>query len=309
MSKKPRQEGSFGRHLADRARAICTDAARVAADAKLPEGEAIHEIRRQLKRWRALLRLMTGAVGKPAERMSGEARALMKALATARDAQSALDALRDLAKSEVPVPKRALKAMATCMRQIRGDAERHAFTPAARKQLRDYFARAASALDGWPFATMRLADAADSLTDTYRRARKLVPGDWRHAGARELHALRRRVVEFRHQIDLLADLWPSSADAWGGEAQRLRGRLGACQDLAVLDAMMDADGPLARWRADVRPAVAARRQAHLKAAARIADRLFDDKPKRFHRRILTLSASGAPNARVPKRRPSDRKSR
>jgi hypothetical protein len=88
----------------------------------------------------------------------------------------------------------------------------------------------------------------------------------------------------------------------------LRGRLGACQDLAVLDAMMEADGPLARWRADVRPAAAARRQAHLKAAARIAELLFDDKPKRFQRRILTLSASSAPNARTPKRRPSDRKS-
>ena len=309
MSKKPPQSANFGRDLAGRARAICADAGRAAGNTALARSDAIHEIRRQLKRWRALLRLVAGPVGKQADRMSDQARTLMKSLATARDAQSALDALRDLEKSEVPVAKRSLKAMAARMTEVRDAAERQALTPAVRKELTDYFARATAALDRRPLATANFSDVTDRLTDTYRRARKLLPDDWRHAGNRRLHALRRRVVELRHQVDLLAHLWPRPADAWVNDAQRLRGRLGSCQDLAVLDAMADAGRPLSRWRSALAPAIAARRRVHLKAAARVAGRLFEDKPKRFHRRISALGDIGSARTPAVPHRPPRRQSR
>jgi hypothetical protein len=75
---------------------------------------------------------------------------------------------------------------------------------------------------------------------------------------------------------------------WAEEAQRLRNRLGACQDLAVLTALTAPRQPLARWRSRLAPAVEARRAAHLKTAARIASRLFAEKPKAFRRRIAAL---------------------
>jgi hypothetical protein len=46
--------------------------------------------------------------------------------------------------------------------------------------------------------------------------------------------------------------------------------------------------PLAPWRSRLTPLIEQRRAAHLKTAARIAGRLFAEKPKAFRRRIAAL---------------------
>src|ERR1051325_2436410 len=97
------QEGSFGDGLAAAARSIIADARRALADTELSEPDAVHEGRKALKSWRALLRLLARPLGEPADQMRDEARDLMRSLSGARDAQSALDALNDLRKSDVPL--------------------------------------------------------------------------------------------------------------------------------------------------------------------------------------------------------------
>ena len=129
---------------------------------------------------------------------------------------------------------------------------------------------------------------ADGLISTYRRARQLVPDDWPNAEAEHLHDLRRRVVEHRHQMDLIEPLWPRLGKVWAEEAQRLRNRLGACQDLAMLTNFTAPHQPLAHWRSRLTPLIEDRRGAHLKSAARLAGRLFAEKPKAFRRRISAL---------------------
>jgi hypothetical protein len=83
-------------------------------------------------------------------------------------------------------------------------------------------------------------------------------------------------------------LWPRLGQVWAEEAQRLRNRLGACQDLAVLAGFTTPHQPLAPWRSRLAPVIAARRAAHLKSAARLSGRLFAEKPKAFRRRIAAL---------------------
>ena len=46
--------------------------------------------------------------------------------------------------------------------------------------------------------------------------------------------------------------------------------------------------PLAPWRSRLMPLIEDRRGAHLKTAARLAGRLFAEKPKAFRRRISAL---------------------
>ena len=46
--------------------------------------------------------------------------------------------------------------------------------------------------------------------------------------------------------------------------------------------------PLAPWRSRLTPVVEGRRAAHLKTSARLAGRLFAEKPKAFRRRIEAL---------------------
>jgi CHAD domain-containing protein len=281
-------DNSFGDSLADAARSIIADARSSLTNSKLSDAEAVHEVRKALKRWRALMRLLSGPLGEQAEQMRIEARDLMRALTGARDAQSTLDAIADLRKTEVPFSETSMETIRGRVTAIKDAAEQTGFSQDMRERLGRYLDFAALSVDRWPLKAIAFDVVADALTSTYRRARQLVPERWPDTDAEHLHDLRRRVVEHRHQMDLVEHLWPRLGQVWAEEAQRLRNRLGACQDLAVLTALAAPHQPLAPWRSRLTPAIEARREAHLKTAARIASRLFAEKPKAFRRRIAAL---------------------
>ena len=279
---------SFGDGLAAAARSIIADARSSLSDTELTDAEAVHEVRKALKRWRALMRLLSRPLGEQAEQMRTEARDLMRALSSARDAQSTLDALADLRKADVPVSDTSMETIRGRLSEIKSTAEQTGFTPAMRERLSRYLDFAILSLERWPIKAIDFDTTADALTVTYRRARQLMPDNWQDSDAEHLHDLRRRVVEHRHQMDLVEHLWPRLGQVWAEEAQRLRNRLGACQDLAVLGGFTAPHQPLAPWRSRLTPMIEARRAAHLKTAARLAGRLFAEKPKAFRRRMAAL---------------------
>jgi len=279
---------SFGDALAAAARSIIADARRALADPELSDSEAVHDVRKALKRWRALLRLLARPLGEQADQMRAEARELMRSLAGARDAQSSLDALADLRKADVPFSPTSLDTIGKRLTAIKDAAEQTGFTKDTRDRLSRYLDYATLSLERWPLMAINFDTVADGLISTYRRARQLVPEDWLEADAEHLHDLRRRVVEHRHQMDLMEPLWPRLGQVWAEEAQRLRNRLGACQDLAVFIGLTAPHQPLAHWRSRLVPVIEARRESHLKAAARLAGRLFAEKPKAFRRRVSAL---------------------
>jgi CHAD domain-containing protein len=281
-------QGSFGDGLADAARAIIADARRALNDPELTDPEAVHDLRKALKRWRALLRLLARAVDEPADQMRMEARELMRALSGARDAQSALDALADLKKSDLPFSATSADTIRKRLTEMRDAAEKTSFTPEMRDKLSRYLDFATLSLERWPLKAIDFDIVADGLIATYRRARQLVPDDWPSVEPEHLHDLRRRVVEHRHQMDLIEPLWPRLGKVWAEEAQRLRNQLGYCQDLAVLANFTAPHHPLAPWRSRLTPVIEGRRAAHLKTSARLAGRLFAEKPKAFRRRIEAL---------------------
>ena len=267
-------DSSFGDGLAAAARAIIADARTALADPELSDAEAVHEVRK--------------ALGEPADQMRTEARELMRALSGARDAQSTLDALADLRKAEMPFSDTSMETIRRRLAEIKNAAEQTSFTKEMRAMLSRYLDFAMLSLERWPLKAIDFDTVADALTSTYRRARQLLPDSWRDAEAEHLHDLRRRVVEHRHQMDLVEHLWPRLGQVWAEEAQRLRNRLGACQDLAVLANFTGPHQPLAPWRSRLAPVVIARRDTHLKTAARVAGRLFAEKPKAFRRRMAAL---------------------
>jgi CHAD domain-containing protein len=220
--------------------------------------------------------------------MRTEARELMRGVAGARDFQSALDALSDLRKADLPLSPTSVETIRARLTEFRDAAEAKTFTKSMRARLSRYFDYATLSLERWPLKAIDFDIVTDGLTSTYRRARQLVPDSWPEAEPEHLHDLRRRVVEHRHQMDLVEPLWPRLGKVWAEEAQRLRNRLGSCQDLAVLSSLTEPHQPLAPWRSRLAPLIAARRSAHLKTAHRLAGRLFAEKPKAFRQRIAAL---------------------
>ena len=283
-----RDDSSFGDGLAAAARSIIADGLRALTDPELSDPEAVHEVRKALKRWRALLRLLGRPLGEQADQKRTEARELMRAIAGARDAQSALDALADLRKANLPFSPTSTETIHARLTEMRDAAEATSFTKNMRDRLSRYLDYATLSLERWPLKAIDFDTVTDGLTSTYRRARQLVPDGWSEAEAEHLHDLRRRVVEHRHQMDLVEPLWPRLGKVWAEEAQRLRSRLGSCQDLAVLAQFTAPHQPLAPRRSRLSPLIEARKNAHLKSAQRLAGRLFAEKPKAFRRRIAAL---------------------
>ena len=79
---------------------------------------------------------------------------------------------------------------------------------------------------------------------------------------------------------------------WTDEAERLRDRLGRCQDLEILKRLTEPHQPLAHWRSRLTPPCNDRTTELSQRAARIAHRLFAEKPRAFRQRLETLWENG-----------------
>lgn len=282
---------AVGEALRAVARDILAQARTAVTDPALPGETAVHDFRRAMKRWRALLRLLEPFVGPQARQLRDEARDLAGELAGARDAQAALDALADLESHGLDLSARSLKTVRQRIEAIRGSA--HGLLDAdMRARLVVALDRAGALVAGWPLHTLTFDDVADQLVRFYGRAQRLIPQDWSATEAEALHELRKRVVVHRHQMDLIEPLWPRFVKMWTGEAQRLRDRLGKHQDAEVLARLMGPRQPLARWRSRLADGLEHRRTVHKAASARIAARLFVEKPKALRRRLGAMWHSG-----------------
>lgn len=258
----------------------------------------VHGTRKSLKRWRAMLRLLTPFLGDDGRRLRDEARELARALSTARDPQTALEAFEDLLenapKKSFPLSERSQESVRGRLEGLKKRGERRSWNERSRQDVADYVTAASYQLSSWPLKDVEFSDLAETLSAAYGRARRAVPEDWAAAPAEDLHELRRRVIDHRYQMELIEPAWPRLGRIWIDEAQRLRDRLGAYQDLTILGRMAAPHGPLAPWRSRLQPAIAAQQAKHSKAAARVAARLFAESPKAFRRRIEALWERQAP---------------
>jgi CHAD domain-containing protein len=268
--------------------------ARAALEHDKSDAIAVHDYRKAMKRWRAVLRLLEPFLGDEARRLRVAARNLARELAGARDAQAAMEALEDIAEQpQAALSPRSLVTIRARLDALRKGAEAASVTQAMRARLIVALDELAPAIDTWALDKLTFSELAGELTRTYRRMRKDAPHeDWRSVPPEVLHDLRRRVVAHRYQMELVEPLWPKFGRLWVAEAQRLRDRLGAHQDLSMLLAFTAPHQPLAPWRARLTPLIAERQAAHAKASSRIAGRMLAEKPRAFRRRIEALWKAG-----------------
>ena len=294
MAEKPavRPDVAVGEALRAVARDILAEARAVLNDQTKPDATAVHDFRKAMKRWRALLRLLEPFLGDDGRRLRAQARDFAREVAGARDAQSAIEALEDLVGDKVPLSARTVASIRGRLDEKRLSAEAAQLTQALRARFIIALDAAETAVAAWPLE-IAFAELARELADAYKLARDDAPGgDWREVDAEVLHDLRRRVVAHRYQMELVEPLWPKFGKLWVAEAQRLRDRLGAFQDLSVLLGFTAPHGALAPWRSRLVPLILARRAQHARAAQRIAGRLFAERPRAFRKRIEALWKSG-----------------
>jgi CHAD domain-containing protein len=294
MDDRPalRLDVAVGEALRGVARDVLSEARTAVTDPARTEAAAVHDFRRAMKRWRAFLRLLEPFVGQEARNLRDEARDLAGALTGARNAQSALDAVADLEKHGLALSPRSIATLRQRIDAVRTAAETTLLDADMRLRLGSALDKADAMVERWPLHLLVFDNVADQLTRFYRLARGLIPEDWVAADAEDLHELRKLVVIHRYQMDIVEPLWPRFARMWTGEAQRLRDRLGRHQDVLMLESLTGPHQPLVRWRTRLAAGIAERRAAHVAGAARLAERLFVEKPNTFRRRLDAMWRTG-----------------
>jgi CHAD domain-containing protein len=283
---------AVGEALRDVANDILSDARAAIENPDNSDAAAVHQFRREMKRWRALLRLLQPFLGKEAADLHVVARDLARELRGARDPQSALEALDDLEEHNLPLSKRSIQTVRKRIDTLRTAGETSALTPTMRLRIAEALANAGAAVKRWPLDDVTFADIAEQLGTSYRASRRAVPGSWSDASPDALHELRKLVVIHRYQMQIVEPLWKRFTKMWISEAQRLRERLGQHQDLEVLRTLLGTHQTLAHWRARLEPLIAQRKHRHVAAAKKIATRLFVDKPGAFRRRLIVMWKTG-----------------
>jgi len=292
MSEKPglRPQDAVGETLRAVARHILAEARAAIEDRQRVEAVAVHDFRAAMKSWRAFLRLIEPHLEPDDRRFRTEARDLARLLAGARDAQAALDAVADAESHTAShrLSSQSWDSVQTRLEELRSTAEIASLTTPLRKRFLAALDRADARIERWPLDELSFPELAHDLTEGYRRARHLIPKEWRTASAHDLHELRQRVVVHRYQMELVEPLWPRLGKSWVKEAQKLRNRLGAYQDLAVLARYAEPHQPLAPWRSRLQSVIRQRQAQQVTAARRIAARLFAERPRAFRKRLEAM---------------------
>ena len=244
------------------------------ADPKISREEAIHRVRRRLKRARSLFFVLEEVPGANRENRAIQARDTARLLAGARDADVlAGEARRILARAEGG----SVAAAGLLVERLenRRDAAHRVLPPldevAAR--LRASEADARSLPDR--FEAGRLL--AEAIVACHRRGRE----DWRRLNdgicAETLHDWRKRVKRRRHLSALVPIATPVTSRAVQHDLERLGEILGEEHDLAVLEARLADENDLLRpreGRDGVRELVARRRRKLTRKALELGEELF-----------------------------------
>ncbi len=251
----------------------------------------VHEVRKALKRLRALLALVKGNVPDASlERLRELLKAASHALAELRSSAALAQAFRALLADRPTLLEAPL---------------RHAIDAALTRPLVDESAASAS-LDSAVESLSRARDTARVLMvsgkgwgaiergfrDTYARARRDLRLARRSSRAEHLHEFRKHEKRHLYQLSLFEKAWPRLVRAERKELDKLGELLGDHHDLCLLLPELERRG---LTRLDIGPLVEVIERRKLELEERVwfhGKRLFSESPKRRVERFAGYYAAG-----------------
>ncbi len=249
--------------------------------------KAVHNVRKEIKKLRAILRLMRGEIGKNVFRRNNKTlRAAAGELTAVRDAQVRLDAFEGLAKHfsrglparPFPNIKEALRG--NCRAEERKFLKGHLADVVTKilselKQRADDLKADAS---GW-------AAIGPGLEASFRRGQEALKTVRRDCSPENLHEWRKRVKDLWHHLRLLCRVWPKEVRAKIEELETLAEFLGKDHDLVML-AEFVAKNFKGTGDTGALGELIRRRQKELRnEALKLGRQFYAERPERFCRRV------------------------
>jgi CYTH domain-containing protein/CHAD domain-containing protein len=257
------------------------------------EGEdlaaAIHGARKDLKKLRAVLRLVRADLGE--KRFRAENRRFRDAgrlLSASRDAEVKLETLSGLEErfgGELPV------AAALAWNEALS-AEREAIATATDDGCGAKIAAAAEQIEagGARIPAWKLKHASWKLIEpgldrSYREGRTALRRARKSRDPDSVHEFRKRAKDLWYELRLLAGSWPGPLEENAAKAHQLSELLGDHHDLAVLAEDLEARVGIVAERDAIRALIERRQEELLDQALGLGERLYAEKPKHYRRRL------------------------
>jgi CHAD domain-containing protein len=253
----------------------------------------VHEVRKHVKKIRAVLRLVRPALGATYAAENAWYRDTSRQLAAVRDAEALVEACDRLAarfgKEGEPAALAPLaplrEALVRRRDRVAGDAvdlaDRMAAMAGALQRTRKRLAR-------WPALGDTFAALAPGLRQTYRWGRKAFAAVRLHEDPPHYHEWRKAVKALLYQGRLFTPAWPMVFTAHVQALDDLAERLGDLNDLDVLRRVLH-DAPEVHDRYRAAPALSWMIERHrgglCREVAALGRRLYAEKPGVFTARV------------------------
>ncbi|MCH9656232.1 MAG: CHAD domain-containing protein [Planctomycetes bacterium] len=249
---------------------------------------AIHEVRKQFKKLRGLIRLVRSGLGGEYSRLNVWYRDAGRGLSRVRDAESMLESLQKL-RERFPD--------STC-EELFLDFENKFVT---RKQkivdewidldlskLRDQLKVAYESIEAWKIKGKAGQVLSQSLKQNYQHGAEALKKLHQNPDDNLFHDCRKRSKYLLYHMKLINESWKPILSAYIVELDLLNNLLGDDHDLAVMTHLITGETETFQSSANVnrfQALICQQRQEFQSAALQLADRIYAEKPKAFARRM------------------------
>jgi CHAD domain-containing protein len=250
---------------------------------KSPHPAAVHGVRKEIKKLRALFRLVRGEIGRGVYRKGAKAlREAADSLTAPRDARVMLKAFEKLAGRDARKFAGIEKALRkNCRRETRRFRKKDSAAAAGR-----ILRKTGRRVGELKIKTVGWAAIEPGLKQSYRRGREFYKLVLRKPSPENFHEWRKHVKDLWHYFCLLYPAWPAEARAYTEELELQGAHLGEDHDLFLLQQFTAEHCAGQGGEAEALKRLIESRQKQLRAAAlKAGSRLYAETPAVICRRL------------------------
>jgi CHAD domain-containing protein len=263
--------------------------AQLRGEAATDAAEAVHEARKDVKKIRSALRLVRDAIGDETYRRENEHyRDCARTLSEFRDAEILVEALDELTDRFGPAARERAGRLRRELDQENRGAHDEGSIERAMASAAAELEQGRSRIDSLPLKGDSWDVIGPGLHRTYRRGRKRLRAVEEAATVTNLHELRKRVKDLWYQLRLIRDTDRDLLEPLADHAHDLSDHLGDDHDLALLREQVQRRAAAFTDPGDQRHLLEQidQRRGELQfAAISLGGRIYDEKPKKFSKRL------------------------
>lgn len=253
--------------------------------------EAIHDVRKNIKKIRSLLCLIRpGLSEKIYRRENRKFKALSKSLSGARDTHVMLETLTYLENLDGPRPKAKLSKKIRTLLNKRQVAIQRALKSGKKDNTLARLETAQQKFRRLPLMRNNLIIITRGINLSYAQGRKMIKTTYHSNKSAHFHEWRKIVQRHWRHMQLLSLIWPEMCEARANCAKELSEILGYHNDINILAAFVAKKMPEHVKKKDITAflKICKKQKNQLRLEARpYGERLFTEKPKHFSKRMTS----------------------